>query len=168
MHTRVATLAASALLAASAAGCLYDSRWGDAKTAQKNAAQHYSGAQLGAGNAEKPRLPPRKENVRRLRLTTFVTPEHATQVVNWQRRFGEAVARANQVLASELEIELEVVEGGFWRPESNPDDLGALLAELERVHPAADEEWSSGSWGRSPAWRCRFIASASGACTAST
>lgn len=85
--------------------------------------------------------------MRKLRLVTFVTPEHATQVVNWQRRFGEAVERANQVLATELAIELEVVEGGFWRPESNPDDLGALLAELERVHPAADMEWVVGLVG---------------------
>jgi hypothetical protein len=147
MRTKIAIVAVSALLTSGAFGCIYDSRWGDAKTAQKNAAQHYSGAQLGAGNAERPRLPPRKQDVRKLRLTTFVTPEHATQIVNWQRRFGEAVERANQVLASELEVELEVVEGGFWRPESNPDDLSALLAELERAHPAADMEWVVGLVG---------------------
>lgn len=147
MSVNVLTRAASVLFVFGALGCLYDSRWGDAKTAQKNAAQHYSGAQLGAGNGERPRLPPRKQDVRKLRLVTFVTPEHATQIVNWQRRFGEAVERANQVLASQLEVELEVVEGGFWRPESNPDDLAALLAELERVHPAADMEWVVGLVG---------------------
>jgi hypothetical protein len=140
---RPAWLAAGLLLTS----CIYDSRWGDAKTAQKNAAQHYSGAQLGAGQAAAPRLAKPEQDVRKLRLVTLVTPEHAAQVVNWQKRFAEAVERANPVLGSSLQIELTVVEGGFWRPESNPDDLTALLVELERTHPAADMEWVIGLVG---------------------
>ena len=40
-----------AALALLGLGCIYDSNWGQAKTSQQNAAQHYSGAELGEQKA---------------------------------------------------------------------------------------------------------------------
>ena len=134
-------------LSGSAFGCFYDSTWGQAKAAQKNAAQHYGGAELGQGAGSRHRLPPRKSAARRVRLLAYATPEHATQVVNWQARLTEALERANPLLSSSVGIELELAEGGYFRPTADPDDLGALLEELERTYPAAEGEWVVGLVG---------------------
>jgi hypothetical protein len=132
----------------SAFGCFfYDSSWGQAKTAQKNAAQHYGGAQLGQGAGAAHRLPARKSAARRIRLVAYATPEHATQVVNWQARLAEALERANPLLGASVGIELDLADGGYFRPTADPDELEALLEELEQTHPAAEGEWVVGLVG---------------------
>lgn len=126
----------------------YDSSWGQAKTAQKNAAQHYSGARLGEETATSPRLPPRRNlELRRLKVQAVATREHAVQVVNWQARFREAVDRASPLLASALAVELDVVDGGIWRPAGDAEPLDALLAELERTHDGAGVDYVVGLVG---------------------
>jgi hypothetical protein len=129
--------------------CLYyDSSWGQAKTAQQNAAQHYSGAQLGDGAAAGTRLPPRhSSDLRRLKLVAVATRDHAVQVVNWQGRFREAVERANPLLGPALGVELEVVDGGMWRPEGDAEALEALLSDLERNHDGQGADYVVGLVG---------------------
>jgi matrixin len=137
------------MLALGLPACLYyDSSWGQAKTAQQNAAQHYSGARLGEGAAPGTRLPPRQSGeLRRLKLVAVATRDHAVQVVGWQGRFREAVERANPLLGPALGVELEVVDGGIWRPAGDPEALDTLLTDLERNHDGQGADYVVGLVG---------------------
>jgi hypothetical protein len=82
-----------------------------------------------------------------LKLVAVATRDHAVQVVNWLGRFREAVERANPLLGPALGVELEVLDGGMWRPEGESEALDALLSDLERHHDGQGADYVVGLVG---------------------
>ncbi len=143
------------------AGCLYDSRWGQAKQSQRSVAQHMTpqglrptAAKQGESDGGRPNARPSDQRV--LRLRAHATTKYMATTVEWQRRLAQTIDVANRVLGPTLGARLEVAEVVSWAPAASEDDLGALLKELHGVDPGGDVEWVVGFAAAVPRFELSF------------
>lgn len=141
-----------AALAIATASCFYDSRWGDAKRAQQNAAARATPATLSARPPEdEPHAP-----TRTLRIRVRATPRYAAQAIDWQKQTADVIDDANKVLAPALAMRLEVAAMETWSPPPQEGALDASLATLRATDAASDVDIVVGIIGGIPKHTASF------------
>lgn len=117
--------------AAVAQGCFYDSRWGEAKRAQKHAASEALPKAIQARGLEG--RASTANRVKDVHVRAFASRAYRSQVFNWHSQFDDLIADANKVLVKDLQIRLVVDAREPWdlpqQTEANLDEaLDALNA----------------------------------------
>lgn len=146
------TCAFFALAVGLAAAACYDSTWGDAKRAQKNAAARATPAAL---SARPPDDEPRAVS-RTLRVRLRATPRYAAQALDWQKQAAELVDDANRVLAPAVAVKLEIAAMDTWSPAPPEGALDASLAALRAADDAGDVDVVIGIVGGIPKHTAQF------------
>jgi hypothetical protein len=126
------------LLAFGLSGCFlgYDSRWGETKRAQQNFARAEAPKAL-QGDAHGKALTARRV----LKLRVYATPTHASQVMDWPRRFEATLADVNRVLEPELSLRLVVSDARPWNTVTSEEKLETVLKELRTFDAGDDVDW---------------------------
>jgi tetratricopeptide (TPR) repeat protein len=96
------------------------------------------------GNSKNPTKRRRLANVRTVTLRVYADQALRTQRVEWKVRLRRLVARANPILERELRLRLVVEFTKPWYRAASPDDMAAMLRELEGLDPGEDTEWVLG------------------------
>ncbi len=127
-------------------GCFfYDSRWGQAEDAQRNAARDATPVKLDA--AQGPRL---RRQARVLNVRIYATPQHAAQVFDWPSQFSRYLEVVNQVLVRDHGVELQVSEARPWPTQKTDEALEHLIEELQRADDGQSASWVIGLAGQVP------------------
>lgn len=131
-------------------GCFfYDSNWGASKRAQVNAAKHYTPAGLrrDATGASTPR---RAAATRVLKARVYAARGYVVETTHWKKRFADVVLRANDSLAAELGVRLELESSVEWQTAADGADLYALIDELAAKDPGEGADFVIGLTGSLP------------------
>ena len=126
------------LLALGLNGCFlgYDSRWGETKRAQQNFARAEAPKAL-HGDEHGKALAARRV----LKLRVYATPTHASQVMDWRRRFEATLDDVNRVLEPELSLRLVVSDARPWNTVTSEEELEMVLTELHALDAGDDADW---------------------------
>jgi len=135
------------LLALGLNGCFlgYDSRWGETKRAQQNFARAEAPKAL-QGDAHGKALATRRV----LKLRVYATPTHASQVMDWRRRFEATLVDVNRVLEPELSLRLVVSDARPWNTVTSEEKLETVLTELHALDGGDDVDWVVALVGSAP------------------
>jgi Matrixin len=138
-------------------GCLFDSRYLQQKSAQKNVAQQQTPRALQstpAGGADA--SPPGHDRAKTLRLRVLATPSYAAEVVDWPRQFARLLEDTNRILEPTLEARLELASAATWSTALPSDDLDPLLTELQARDRGDDVDCVVGLVGSLPVFARSF------------
>ena len=83
-----------------------------------------------------------------LKVRAYATPNHASQVLNWQRRFRERINEVNKVLHAGFGYRLELEQASAWRPSGSEENLTQLLEALEAHDSGDGATWVVGLLGQ--------------------
>jgi len=124
----------------------YDSRWGQAKRAQQQAAEDTKPAAIAASSSTDDPAPGAH---RTFRVRMRPTNRYLGQTVDTPKRVAELFDDANRVLEPSLGLLLEVDHIQPWASEAD-DDLGTALAALGRDDDGGDADLVVGLIGALP------------------
>ena len=112
------------------AGCFYDSRWGQTKTAQKHNAALATPAALPTASraSEASSASPTASHVLHVRL--YATPAYSATIVDWERHARALLDDANVTLRAAIDAELVIDDARSWTGADAKDRLEATLAAL--------------------------------------
>lgn len=142
------------LLAASLAGCFYDSSWGHETTAQKHNAEAARPASFTAPT-ESSGAPANKAS-RTFYIRVWATPQFASQTLDWKRDFKDTLATANDILTVAADMRLEISSIETWPSPPPQDDMHATLGALQKHDSGKDVEWVVGLVGSFPKFTNSF------------
>jgi hypothetical protein len=71
----------------------------------------------------------------------YATPTHASQVMDWRRRFEATLVDVNRVLEPELSLSLVVSEARLWNTVASEEKLATVLTELHALDAGGDVDW---------------------------
>jgi hypothetical protein len=137
----------------------FDSRWFDARQAQRTALKNATPAELRAtpqtteiGPAGAPAI----KGLRVLKVRARATTRYAAEVTDWPKQTAALVEEANLVLGPTLKLRLELAGTAIWARSGSDDDLSALDEELVGADPGQDVEWVIGLVGSVPRYELSF------------
>ncbi len=136
-----------ALAAATLAGCFYDSRWANDKTAQRARANDTRPTLEPAepARSEGPSPSPK----RTLRVRVLLARGYTASVVDAPRHAQSLVEDASEVLEPALGARLDLEKVQPWDLATD-EDLAGALAELKKAEPGEDVDWVVGLVGPQP------------------
>ncbi len=145
--------------ALSATSCLfYDSRWGEAKRAQKRYVAAETPVALHTAEASPSnKLRRRDSQPTTLGAHVYATQSYAAQLVDWQRDVREIVEDSNKILEQELNIHVVVESTGAWNGASDGDShLDNALKALRSKDSGKDSNFVIGLIGGLPKTKQNF------------
>jgi hypothetical protein len=138
------------LIVLAAAGCFFDSQWGEAKRAQQRAAAHATPNAIATAPVDDAQRGPTTT----LRMRVHATQEYATQTIDWQKQVRDLVDDANGALAP-IGARLDLVAMEAWKA-SPQTDLDVTLAALRDADAASDVDVVAGMIGSIPRSTAQF------------
>jgi len=136
-------------------GCLFDSRYIQQKSAQKNVAQQQTPHALQGTPADGVGALPHPA-ARVLRVRVHATTGYAVETVEWPRQFARLIEDVNRIVEPTLDARLDVVGASSWNPELPNDDLDPLLSKLRHLDAGDDVDCVVGLAGSLPVFAHSF------------
>jgi hypothetical protein len=132
------------LMSAALATSCYDSTWGETKRGQTRNLKAATPATLDANESDKPHLKPPAHSYR---LRIYATPSYISQTFDWQKQVRDLVADANDVLAADVDMKLDIESMTSWDDAGVEDRLDTELRALHAKDSGEDVDWVAGFIG---------------------